>query len=451
MDTIALETAPSRVSRIRWISVVVPLLIFVSAFTAAWFRLPENSRDTFWAEDAKTFSLRVLEPGLLPWSVFTSYDGYVHALPQSVAFVLWHVLPIPVELMAQAFTAAACVIAAAVAASIYLLTASWGLNVAGRLVLAFTTVLVPGLSFEVLGNLANVHWLLLWLAPFVFLARPTRWWTSVLLGLGTFVILTSEVQSVLFTPLLLWRLRDRRRWPMVAGALSGAIIQLVAVLGGGRSTWGDAVPRPTSVLTGYLLQVPLTGLTGSGESASAIVAISGWRAAFAALIPFILVALWWAWGSRRRALLAVAVFAASFAIWTAGYALNLASMIDFPSLERDTLLAGVPLLRYAIVPLMLLFALAGLAIGAQRMTRRTLESAVAVALVVLCAAAFIVGYRVNVQTSRMAGPTWTAGLAAAEAECAGADTDDRADIWVAPWEYWRFPVRCEVVQEWTQR
>lgn len=431
-------------------TVGIPIGVFFLAFAAAWFRLPEASRDTFWAEDAKTFSVRMLDPGLLPWSVFTSYDGYVHVLPHSLAFLLWHVLPIPIELMAQAFTAAACAVAAAVAMGIHLLTGAWGLNIAGRLVLAFTTVLVPGLGFEVLGNLANVHWLLLWLAPFVFLARPRRWWTAILLGVVAFVILTSEVQSALFTPLLLWHVRDRRRWPMLAGAFVGAVIQFIALLGGGRSTWGEGLPRPLSIVLGYLLQVPLLGVSGSGEAASAVVASSGWIAALLALVPFALCAVWWAWGSRRRLLVAGGIFAASFVIWTAGYALNVSSLVDFPALEDERLREGFPLLRYAIVPLMLLYVFVGLAIGRQRMARGSFPGAVAGALVVLCAATFAVGYRVAANAPREAGPTWTEGLAAARAACDGADPEDVTEIWIAPWEFWRFPVRCEVVQGWQQ-
>lgn len=437
------ERAPAVTrTRERWISISAPIAVFLTTFLLAWFRLPPQSRDTFWAEDARTFSERALDPDLLPWSIFTSYDGYVHALPQAAALALWNILPIPVASMAQAFTAAACAIAAAVAAGIYLLTAHWGLNVAGRLMLAFTTVLVPGLSFEVLGNVANSHWFLLWLAPFLFLARPRRWWTATILGIVAFIVLTSEVQSALFTPLLLWHISDRKRWPMAIGAFTGGVIQLCAVLGGGRTTWGEALPRPVSVLEGYAMQVPLLGLSGTGESASAIVANSGWPAAAASIIPFVICAVWWAWPSRQRLLLAVGALFASLAIWTAGYALNQASMIDFGAIEQEVLLDGFPLLRYAIVPLMLLYAFVGLAVGRVKLARSSFETGVAAAAIVMTVAIFAVNYSVDVPTQRLAGPTWAAGLEVARAECAESPVKDVV-IWIAPYEFWRFTISCD--------
>ena len=412
----------------------------------AWFRLPAESRDTFWAEDARIFSERALDPGLLPWSVFTAYDGYVHALPQMIALALWNALPIPVDSMALAFTAAACAITAAVAAGIYLLTAQWGLNIAGRLMLAFTTVLVPGLSYEVLGNLANAHWFLLWLAPFLFLARPKSWWTAALLGVITFVVLTSEVQSALFTPLLLWRIADRKRWPMIVGALAGGLVQGIAVLGGGRNTWGQGYPSPISILDGYALQVPLMGLSGTAQSASVIVAYSGWAAAFAALLPFALCAIWWAWGSPQRALLAAGVLFASLTIWTAGYALNQASAFDFSTADRATLLSSVPLLRYAIVPLMLLYAFIGLAIGREKLSRTSFRTIVAGAVALLCLAVFAVNYRVDVPTARQAGPTWSAGLEKARADCVDLADSAPIEIRIAPVQYWTIRTACAVIQ-----
>lgn len=448
--TAAEDTRPAgnRAARVR---VGIPLAVFALAFVAAWFRIPAASRDTFWAEDARLFSARMIDTDLMTWSVFTPYDGYVHVLPHAIAFLLWHVLPIPVALMAQAFTAAACVVAAAVAAGIFLLTGGWGLSLLGRLLLAFTTVLVPGLGFEIVGNLANVHWLLLWLAPFVFLARPARWWTASLLGIVAFVILTTEVQAVLFTPLLLWRIADRRRWPMIAGAAVGVVVQAVAVLAGGRSSWGEALPTLLSVALGYLVQVPLVAVTGSASAATEIVSYAGWIAALAALVPFAACAVWWAWGSRRRALLAVGVFAASVVIWSAGYALNVSSLIDFPRLSDERLREGVPLLRYAVVPMMLLFALVALAVGRVRWATAGRVARIGTVVAIAgCVAAFALGFRHDPGAPRASGPTWTEGLAAAEVACADADPDAVTDIWIAPSEFWRFPVACGTVQEWAR-
>jgi len=419
---------------------VSPPLVFALAFLAAWFRLPARARDSFWAEDARIFSARALHTSDLPWSIFTPYDGYVHAVPQTLAIGLW--ATVPTEAMAVAFTAAACAITALVAALVFALTEHWRINRTGRLFLAFTTVMVPGLSYEVLGNLANAHWFLLWLAPFLLLARPRSWWTSPLLGLTALAVLSTEIQAALFLPLLLWRIRDRKRWPIVAGAVLGTAIQAVALVQGGRTTTGAHLPTLASVLDGYFLQVPLVGLTGSGEAASAQVAYSGWLAAYAAVVPFVVGAFWWAWRRTSYRLAAAGIVLASVIIWSAGYALNRASDFDFSRADHATLLDGVPLLRYAIVPSMLLFALIGLAIGGCDLNRDRLSRAIAVSALVVSTALAIVHYRVDVPTPRFDGPVWSQSVQDAQEECdLGAHT---IDVRVAPlYGTWTLPLPCD--------
>lgn len=422
-----------------WLRRLAPVAVFVVATALAWSRMSEVYRATMWAEDAQVFSARALDAAQLPWWIFTPYDGYMHALPQGIAIALWGVVPI--DAMAVAFAAAACVVAGAVAGLVYALTASWTIGLPARLLLAATTVLVPGLTYEVLGNLANVHWFLLWLAPFLFLAQPRAWWSAALLGLLAFVVLTTEVQAVLFLPLLLWRFRDRRRWLIAGGAALGAVVQAVAVLGGGRAP-NEGRPSILSVVNGYVMQVPLLGLAGTGEGASAIVAYSGWIAAYIALVPFALCAGYVAVGEpRRRNLLVVAgVLTASFVIWTGGYALSRSSGVMFSTADRATLLEGIPLLRYAIVPLMLLFLVVALAAG--RASAAGVRS-VTVAILVLSAALFVAHFRPDVDVPREEGPTWAAGLEQARAECArdGAVT---APVRVAPlYGTWIVPMPCE--------
>jgi hypothetical protein len=141
-------------------------------------------------------------------------------------------------------------------------------------------------------------------------------------------------------------------------------------------------------------------------------------------------------------LLAVGIGIASLTIWTAGYALNLYSMLDFTKADLQTLLDDIPLLRYAIVPLMLLYAFVGLAVGSQDLSRASFRRGVAAAVIVLCTALFAVSYHIDVPTLRLAGPTWSNGLATARTQCAQSPSAQDVVIPIAPVEYWTFTIEC---------
>ncbi|MFT4211438.1 MAG: hypothetical protein QM626_06150 [Microbacterium sp.] len=388
------------------------MAVLVLGTLAAWFRLPASARNAMWGEDAAIFSDRALHPELAPYGPLTAYDGYTHLLPQLLADFLWRVAP--AEYMAQAFTAAACLVAGAVAVGIFLLTARWNLNLLGRILLASLTVLTPGLSFEVLGNLANLHWFLLWLTPFLYFFRPRRWWSAIVAGCVAYIATATEVQSLLFAPLLLWRIRDRRRWPMIGGAALGTLGQAFALAGGSRER-GDGVALLDTVF-GYFLQVPLAGLTGTGQAASAMVAYSGWIAAFIAILPFVLCAIWFAWGSWRRMAVVVIFGMSSAVIWSAGFIINYAPTYAWRSEGAQDLIDGVPLLRYAAIPTMFLFGIVALAIGRARRSALGARG-IALGVAVVCLAVLAVGYRVPIAGLRAQGPDWTAGYQNAEIAC----------------------------------
>ncbi|MFT4050877.1 MAG: hypothetical protein QM677_01355 [Microbacterium sp.] len=446
-DTTA-PVPPAR-ARQRAAAVLASVAVALVATGLAFLRMSGTSRGTMWAEDAAVFSRRATDRALQTSWIFTPYDGYTHSIPQLTANVLWSVVPI--EKMAVAFSLAACLIAGAVAAGVFALTARWGLNLPGRLLLAATTVLVPGLRSEVLGNLANAHWFLLWLAPFLFLWVPRRWWSSAAAALIAFFIATTEIQSLVFTPLLLWRIRDRKRWPMIAAMAAGAAVQLWAFAQETRERATGAA-SVISTISGYLLQVPLSALTGSGRITAAIVGHAGWITACLAIVPFVLCAIWVARGSRRRALAVTAVMALSLALWSAGYVINFAPALDFAAMDRQTLNAGVSMLRYAAVPMMLLFGIVAVAVGrgspggsaegsAGGSAWRLRLPAASVLVTTLCL--FAAGYPDS--SPRESGPLWAASLEAAQEECAAPGADDQTTIAVAP-ENWGLDIACALVE-----
>ncbi|MFT4232714.1 MAG: hypothetical protein QM606_08090 [Leucobacter sp.] len=420
---------------------VATTVITVLASLVAWFRVPPSARDVLWAEDARIFLQRAADHALPEW-ISTPYAGYSHAVPQATASLVWDLVPI--ELRAVAVTAAACVIVGSVAGLIFLFTRDWGLGLAGRLLFAGITVLAPGLGYETLGNLTNLHWYLLWLAPFLFLFRPRSWWVSALLCVVALFLLATEIQAVLFLPLLLWSVRDLRRWPIAAGAVLGAGIQVVAYVSH-EAVRGQSGANLSATLLGYLLQVPLTAFTGSGPSSSALVGRAGWWIAVTALIPFLACAVWFAWASIRRALLASLFLVASIIIWSTGFWLNFLPEFDFAALSDADLRSGVPLLRYATPAVMFLFAPVALAIGRIHMACASAPGVATTAIaVLLCLAVFTAGLIRADHPIRADGPTWRSLLPTARTMCDSAGTDS-AIIQAAP-HGWSIAVPCRVLQ-----
>lgn len=417
----------------RW---AAPVLVAVGGAVVLWLRLDPVARQTLWAEDGAVFLDRAAHPAQLPLWIFTPYDGYTHALPQSIALILWGALP--AAWFASAVTVVACAVAGAVAGGVFAFTARWGMTLGGRLLLAGITVLAPNLSAEVAGNLANLHWFLLWLTPFALLVRPRTWPGAAGMGVLLFVIGTSEVQSLLFAPLLLWRIRERRRWPMAAGLVGAGVVQLAAILAGSRDR--GSPPSLSSLVDGYFLQTALTAIVGTGRRASLLVAHVGWIVAYAAIVPFLACAVWFAWRSRRRALLVGLFLVSSVGLWSAGFIVNYAPTFDYARLSGSGALGGVSQLRYAVVPVMFLLGTVALAIGRRRPGRGRADLSPA-ALVALALTVVVLGasFGVSDHPQRADGPIWSEEVDASAA--CGQSGESAVRIPIAP-QGWSVDLPC---------
>jgi len=224
----------------------------------------------------------------------------------------------------------------------------------------------------------------------------------------------TEIQSAVFAPLLLWRLRARKRWPLYAGAATGAVIQARAFLDFDETRGDGGHPSPAALIDGYFLQAPLSAFTGSGKGSSALVAYSGWDVAYMALVPFLAAAVVYGWRRRSRALLATALLGASVVIWGAGFWTNFFEQFDFASMPFETLAGGVPLLRYSIVPIMLLWAIVALAVGGRADGRL---GGAGIAALVIMGSVFAASYHVDDGAARGNGPTWSTEVEDAARAC----------------------------------
>lgn len=380
----------------------------------AWLRLDALTRGTIWAEDGLIF----LTGALHGTSVFAPYEGYTHVVPRILAELT--VMFVPVADYAIAMTVLTMIVTAGIGLLVFGVTADLGITRGARVGLALITVLAPALISEVSGNAANLHWLILWLAPWLLLARPRTWLRSVLLGLVAFLAATSEIQMMVFLPLLLVDSRNRRRWPLAAGAVLGLLIQITAFLTNARESPTDR-PSILSALHGYALQVAggswLTPIRPLTEE----VFQHGWWLAYALLIPFVLAAVGLFVTSPRLRIIVSALVVGSVVSWTAGYLMSVGSWGNYAGRTPDQIRMIGPL-RHAVVPSMFLLAIAVLAAdqlltrtgaGTVRNVRRGAGAVIAATLIVT--AAWSADGRG--ESHRSAGPEWRVTVGEARTTC----------------------------------
>jgi hypothetical protein len=396
----------------------------------AWLRLDGNTRGTLWAEDGYEFITDALHGA----SVFTPYDGYLHVVPRMIADLV--VLCVPVPQYAVAMTAASMLVAAAIGLLVFGVTAHLGLSRWARAGLALLAVLAPALITEVSGNAANLHWLFLWLSPWLFLARPATRSRAVMLGLVALLATTTEIQTVLFLPLLLVGARDRLRWPLAVGALTGATAQLTVLLLTGREgTPGH--PGLESTVNGYPLQVAGGAWTTPVTSVIRGTAEHGWFVAYGLLVPFVLAAGVIVLRAPHLRTLVGALLGGSFVVWAAGFQLNYPADAD--------VLALIGSLRHAVVPSMFLLALAVIAadqLVASAGPRAWAPRAVGGLLAACVAAACVLSADGRGDSLRSNGPGWAPAVAEARSVCL-AEGATSVDITIAPGgDRWTFAFSC---------
>ncbi|WIB35270.1 glycosyltransferase family 87 protein [Curtobacterium sp. MCJR17_043] len=213
--------------RHRLIAIGVPLVLWVVVSVAGWFRLTAQVRNTVWAEDGKVFLEEQFDMGVLG-ALFHDYAGYLHVVPRLLVAVASHAAPI--DRFAVTVSVLCVLVTGAVGAAVYVLTAGVLDSVVARVLLAFVPALVPLGPMEIQANVANLHWFLMFLVPFALLTPVRSWTKGILLGVATLLAGLTEIQVVAFFPLFLLGIRNRHRWPVIAGTVVGGAAQVVTTL-----------------------------------------------------------------------------------------------------------------------------------------------------------------------------------------------------------------------------
>jgi hypothetical protein len=422
------------------------LLVGIAVAALTWWRLGPATRGTVWAEDGGVFLRERLVLGPVD-SLLHPYAGYLHLVPRVLVDVAWS---LPVEGYALALSAGACVVVGAVAATVFVLSRGvvpqWPL----RALLAAVPALLPLAPFEIAGNAANLHWFLLFAVPWLLAHRARTWWGSAVVAVLTGLVVLSELQAVLFLPLLgfaWWPLRDpsgARAWPravpVTVVALAGGAAQLVTASTDQRSRTAGS-PAIADVVAGWVLQ-PVAGIWNPDVGAAVrSVVTHGWGVVVvpvllltAVLVAAVVVA------DRRARWMIIALAVASGVLWWAALFANGGEAQPWAAPTTD--LAAVPPLRYAAASGLLLLAAvvvaASVLLGGQ--PRRTAPGSAPTGFVRVltgwCVVAVVVVATLgNVgpgPTRRSDGPVWATQIPAAVDACDG-DPTGAVAVRKAPW------------------
>jgi len=384
--------------------------LIVSGAVVSWLRLEPLVRGPVWAEDGREFLGRQAAAGL--WeSLFVPYTGYQQFLPRVLTALA---VQVDLRLYAVMVTALCCLIVGGVAAAVYVFSGSVVRAQWARVLLAAITVLAPLAPTEVLGNTANVHWYMLWLAPWLLLYQPRSWPAASLAAAVGLVAALTEIQMAVFLPLVLVGWRTPQAMLVRAGVAAGLGVQILTTLSAPRAI----LPSLQTTLLDEIVGYAALPILGSAHNDTA--AIGSWIASLGTVTVSIfcavliaLAALPLVFGSAQTRILTAALLAGSFVLWAAAGLVNPSQQFSVFTAENWP---GLHATRYAVVPSMLF--LACLVLAAATLAER---HGAATPVAVVLAALVIVSLTTNLRpefSEREAGPPWSSTLGDARQLCA---------------------------------
>ncbi|MGK3958917.1 hypothetical protein ACLKOZ_22305 [Arthrobacter sp. R4] len=402
----------------------------------AFLRLPAAASATVWAEDGPIFIGQAFSGGG-PAALFAPYEGYLHVLPRTIAELVVHFVALKDFAVALAF--ASSLVVGLVALLTYYCAGALTDKVWLRAAWAAIPVMVSVAPYEILGNTANLHWYLLWLMPWLLFKPAETKASGFLLFAVAGLSAITEVISVVFLPLVLFRVRNKAYWPARAGFLAGAACQIFTALTFPRSEQKGEFIDLGSVLIGWFVNITGVVVYGASRNMGLNILNFGWAPVVVASVPIVaLVAYLLTKASQQNRLVALVFLAASLGIWTACLVANPGGEFHYSQLT-DTEWAQFTLSRYSAVPSMFILALVPLL--AESLGTKSVPAAAAVGavLAVLLAVSYF-----PTQVAREAGPSWSDGVQAAKQACEGAADSETRPVHVAPegWAVEGVPIMC---------
>lgn len=404
---------PRPAPRRRGATTVAGWLVAALAAGVMLLRPPGGSPwDWLYAEDGAIF-VSAAADGHGVRALLEPYAGYGHLLPRLVAALS---ALLPLRDAALVCAAAAAVAVGLLGAVLVHALAGWVPSLGVRAALGLAPALLPAARFELLDNIANLHWYLFATCFAVLLWRP-RGLAGAGVAAGVALLTTgSDPLAVTLTVLVAARLLalPLREQAVVAGFVAGGGLQLAVVLRGHRAV-AAGPDGATDLVRSWLVRVPLQ-LAGPTTGTEAFRAV-GWVAPVLAT-GVLLLALAPLLPRPGGALLV----AAALFVGGAAFGLSEGTSWSPAMLPRGRSVSFLEGSRYAFLPLMLLLFAAAAALppaaggqGSHQRRRALLLSTPAVLVLVVAAIGAARDFRGD--GTRVSGVRWRSGLDAAASAC----------------------------------
>jgi hypothetical protein len=415
------------------------LLLGLIGAAIAWVRMPGRVAGQLYAEDGRTFIGDWLTHG--GWSLWIEpYAGYQHFLPRTIAWFTTTLLP--VSWWAAAVNVAACLVVGAVVGLVFVFSRDVVTFVPARVTLALLVVLTPVVGFEALGNLANLHWFLLYLSLWVVLATPRSTAGAVAMAFVALLCTATEPQCAIFLPLVIWRvIQSRRTWVVAAGWLIGVAAQVATTLIAPRAVATD-YPPAVSTLEGYVLNVGMTLGSNRADVLGWVLRNIGWWVGFLGVAVIVGIAVLGMVRSGLNAAVAIAALLyGSVVSWTASFVLGSNPDYFYSDMTIEQI-GNLPLLRWATAASMMLAATIPVTIGGLIDRYERWKAAGGGLLAVL-----LVIMSISVRTTDAVEPSsWELTAEQAEAQCA-LEPDAVIRLATPPDPTWVVSVPCSLISD----
>ncbi|GIT81026.1 hypothetical protein LLS1_26950 [Leifsonia sp. LS1] len=393
--------------------------LFLVGAAICFARIPAAARNVLWAEDASVFVTDATKNDFFA-TLLTPYNGYLHFVPRVVAGLLTPTVPL--DVLPLAITAAACVITAACATLIFVALRSRIPSTFVRVSVWLAVVAMPIGSVETNGNIANAHWYLLGALFAVLVTRWTSTGWAILAAAVAFFTVASDPLALVFIPLVLLHLIDRRtglrRLIIPAAFLVGAAMQLVVIASGASLGIKAASPSVAGLARALFWRVYVAQYTGEAGSLWAFATFGTAALIVGAVVALLVVVVSIVWG-RQLGGLSVISFAAAAAFFLAAVSIRWSPAYD-PAIWLRWDAA-----RYSVVPLTLMAISLGAALQTLMDRKRVAgivgTSVVVVGLICLVLPSWSMDARIP---SPQAGP-WRVSLERAVERCDVPGSDDQ--------------------------
>jgi hypothetical protein len=373
------------------------LLAFAALVLCALWRQPGvPATSSLWAEDGQVLYQAVLTHSVLG-SLFSAYDGYLQLVPR---LAIQATRAFPVIGASRVVALAGDAILAASALVVFHAARGHLPSPAPRVVLVAATVLLPLAGGELLNNLINSEWWLLFATFWLLLWRPDGRGARALAAALCFLAAASTPVVLVYAPIAAARVlalpRLRENAPTL-GLIAGLAVQVPVMLvaSGGGSTYPESTSHIASL---FALRVGFGSLGGVTLTVDLIAHAATLGVVLGALLLAAVGLIALLRGSTRVRLFALAALASAtgmfaFELWYRGAGLWMNG--------RPAIYGG----RYVQTPVLLLLSVMILGAASARMSFRRRELAVGLCVLSAClAAGWVVDFRAA--NWRSAGPSW---------------------------------------------